>query len=378
MKIQILNSFRGDDVKDIDTTSPEGRGTAAKLIADLLRTGSALFLEQVVNGETYTYRVVGYDQERDKIKLALSPQDRFPEDAVMIRTPKQRGSAKGVPRRHRYAEAAVGNTGMLVSVAPVAGGVDGVEEAEAPSVELTWEGIRHAAAVLCEQRGWHHGCPLPSSTNSSLPLVVAKGAPLYDKSRGGSVNFGEPPGSFVCTASDVDEDVPVKFNEWRPVATRVCLYRDSKGTFQVSWPADHERLHFWLNTIAARAGAMDWNTELVAMSSLQDKITESQWCAYVLSGAFPETSKRSGVTYILRRGLPTLALRITRLEDNKEKRHFLAALCLHPMAYYENTWAGSQPPSDEVIAHLMMIRANEHGFWKRAGQHPLDDPRSGV
>ncbi|MCU1251724.1 MAG: hypothetical protein JWQ49_4753 [Edaphobacter sp.] len=39
------------------------------------------------------------------------------------------------------------------------------------------------------------------------------------------------------------------------------------------WPMAHERLRFWMDTMTVRAGAMDWQTELTAMRSLQEKIT---------------------------------------------------------------------------------------------------------
>jgi len=35
-------------------------------------------------------------------------------------------------------------------------------------------------------------------------------------------------------------------------------------------------------------------------------------------------------------------------------------------------------PTDDVIAHLMLMRADEHGFWKRANQHPLDRLEAGL
>jgi len=107
-------------------------------------------------------------------------------------------------------------------------------------------------------------------------------------------------------------------------------------------------------------------------------LNKMQTESYILNGMFPETSKRSGVTYIFRKGLPTLALRIDKLEDKRERRHFLAALCQHPLAYYADTFAGCTPPTDEVITHLLMMRSDEHRFWKKSGQHPLNDWRSGL
>jgi hypothetical protein len=167
-------------------------------------------------------------------------------------------------------------------------------------------------------------------------------------------------------------------NQWVPDPVRVEVYRDSRETWKVRWPMAHERLRFRMDTMIVRAGAMDWQTELTAMRSLQEKITNGQWGSYLLSGMFPERSARSGVTYILRKGLPTIAVTERKRPDGRMQRKFLAALCLHPLAYYTDTWAGSQPPSDEVMAHLMLIRCDEHAFWKKSGQHPITDPRAAI
>ena len=35
-------------------------------------------------------------------------------------------------------------------------------------------------------------------------------------------------------------------------------------------------------------------------------------------------------------------------------------------------------PTDEVIAHLLMMRGSEEKFWANANQHPIDHPNAGV
>jgi NAD+ synthase (glutamine-hydrolysing) len=35
-------------------------------------------------------------------------------------------------------------------------------------------------------------------------------------------------------------------------------------------------------------------------------------------------------------------------------------------------------PTDEVIAHLLMMRGSEEKFWANANQHPLDRPSAGL
>lgn len=381
MQIQILNSFKGDDVKDISTDTEEGRAKAAKLLAELLKSGSAVFLEREIDGETRTYRVTGYDPATDSLNITI-PLEEFNRDShadgVLAAAPLKAG--RGRPRRHTVEASLPSDSGRAVSVAPVSGGLDAVEESRtAVAPEISWEAIRWGVNKLSEERGWHHGCPMPSATDETHSLVVAKGAPLSDRQPGGLLDFGlGGPRVHVCMDSDLKEDYLERVNSWTPDPVRVEVYRDSEGPFKLRMPVSHERMRFWLDTMAVRAGALDWETEITAMRSLQQKITDGQWGSYVLSGMFPEKSERSGVTYILRKGLPTIAITERKLADGRVRRHFLAALCLHPLAYYTNTWAGSQPPSDEVMAHLLLIRADEHTFWKKAGQHPITDPRAAI
>ena len=56
----------------------------------------------------------------------------------------------------------------------------------------------------------------------------------------------------------------------------------------------------------------------------------------------------------------------------------LACLCMHPIAYYAGSWAGAMCPTDDVIAHLSLMRADEHMFWKRSNQHPPYRPEAGL
>jgi hypothetical protein len=76
---------------------------------------------------------------------------------------------------------------------------------------------------------------------------------------------------------------------------------------------------------------------------------------------------------LFRKGKPTIAIR-----QDEEGGHPLCALCLHPIGYYGDTWAGVMCPTDEAIAHLLMMRGSEEKFWANANQHPIDHPAAGV
>src|SRR5213596_4428728 len=73
--------------------------------------------------------------------------------------------------------------------------------------------------------------------------------------------------------------------------------------------------------------------ERKAQERLAGLIPADAFELYALTGHFPEVSKRSGVTYLFRRGRPTIALR-----QNEEVNYPLCALCLHPIGYYADTW----------------------------------------
>lgn len=245
------------------------------------------------------------------------------------------------------------------------------------TTEIGWEALYRGMAQLCEDRGWHHGVPIPSSIDPKHRIILAPGCPLSDKHIPGiPFAFVHEDGARVCSVREV-EDSTYLVNRWERPAERISIYRDEKGYFKFRETNRCERMRILLDTMTVRYGAMSADSEVTAMRKLQPMLKEGQWDSYVLNGCFPETSKRSGVTYILRKGLPTIAMRETKVEDGV-KRIFLAALCLHGLAYYEDTFAGSYPPTDEVINHLLYIRADERKFWAKSGQHTIDDPRAGI
>jgi hypothetical protein len=136
-------------------------------------------------------------------------------------------------------------------------------------------------------------------------------------------------------------------------------------------------LNFLLNAIRQTTFFGIEEAELKAQTELRALLGEEQRKQWVLTESFYEKGK-SGVIYLVRKGRPTIAFRSspTIVEDGTAEP--LCALCLHPIGWYKNSFAGVMTPTDDVIAHLFMIRGDEHGFWKKANQHPLDIPNSGI
>ena len=246
--------------------------------------------------------------------------------------------------------------------------------------DLTWDDLRAGVHQLCKERGWHHGVPLMSIFDESRRIVLAKGCPLSDKHGHDTPVFMDGKTRVhVCTDTDVNEcvDEPMVVNHWITAPKLIAVGQYSKGAVVEKFDYSRKRLELLLDSMLCQAGAVDAAAEVTALGALAKRVNKSQFDGYLLAGAFPETSKRSGVTYILRKGRPTLAMKMEKVPGG-EKRHFLAALCTHPLGWFEDTWVGAYPPTDEVVANLLAIRADEHAFWKRAVQHSLDDPLAGI
>jgi hypothetical protein len=56
----------------------------------------------------------------------------------------------------------------------------------------------------------------------------------------------------------------------------------------------------------------------------------------------------------------------------------LAVLCMHPIGHFQETFSGAMCPTDDVIAHLMLMRADEHHFWKKSNIHPSWSTNAGL
>jgi hypothetical protein len=129
-----------------------------------------------------------------------------------------------------------------------------------------------------------------------------------------------------------------------------------------------------LSTLGA-SDAWGLEQEHNAVQTLGTLIRHRQLKQYLLTGMFLEKSKRSHVSYLFRRLRPTIAISTRNGTANAKA---LCALCLHPIAYYDGSWAGAMTPTDDVIAALMLMRGDEHMLWKRANQHPISRKDAGV
>lgn len=220
------------------------------------------------------------------------------------------------------------------------------------------EGLRQIAA---ERQDWA-GIPMPLDGQR---LVIEP-------------TFPNAQGLMEIGASETDPDTGWSLiNRWYSLHWRcdILIMRDPDGRIvHGKVPAFHGIGHA-LQTLGA-ADAWGIEQESRAIHLLGELVTHRQFRQYMLTGSFLEKSKRSGVTYLFRRLKPTVACAAGgRPEDSMR---VLACLCMHPIAYYAGSWAGAMVPTDDVIAHLMLMRADEHMFWKRCNQHPPYRPEAGL
>lgn len=135
------------------------------------------------------------------------------------------------------------------------------------------------------------------------------------------------------------------------------------------------KVHHLKHDMQTFGASVAWGIEQesAALRTLGTLVRPHTFKHYLLTGMFLETSPRSGLTYLFRRLKPTVVL------DPKAKHmRILCALCLHPIAYYAGSWAGAMCPTDDVIAHLMLMRGDEPMFWRRANQHAAHRPEAGI
>lgn len=163
-------------------------------------------------------------------------------------------------------------------------------------------------------------------------------------------------------------------NHWRSLHGWNCIIIQDTKTGKI-WGGKLEprnRAVLQVNTMGLSC-VWDIECERRAVAKLQTLVNPHIFAMYELTGAFLETSPRSKLTYMFRRLRPTLAL-----SARTGAMRVIAALCMHPIGFYSGTWGGSMVPTDEVVAHLMMMRGDEKLFWKLANQHPAEYTESGL
>lgn len=253
---------------------------------------------------------------------------------------------------------------------------EAVRELTPEQRERFWERLQAHAF----DQGHFEGAPRPVT---GIRLRIADGHPLKEKLE--AIQTGEA-GAFVCTTEDVDETITVRNRWWsHRLGTWVTTFTENgRPGFSVD-PMEtrgraYKKAKMLLDTIGA-AQQHDVRAELTAVARLGTLLKKGPFESYLTTGSFMERSTRSQAVYLFRRLRPTIVYQpgddpgVPAAERNLIPT---VALCLHPLGYYEDTFAGAMVPTDDVIAHLMLMRGDEHFFWRKANHHTLTDIRSGL
>lgn len=233
---------------------------------------------------------------------------------------------------------------------------------------------------MAEAVGEWQGFPIPVP---DLPVILHDRHPLKENYRRIDEEVSGVEFEIVCGGPDID-DTEYMVNQWFSWSLNctIQIYRNSKGTFHLKIPrspdGSMQRLDLWLNTVGAADG-WDLDAEYKARELLKGMINERQWHQYDLTGAFLESSQKSGLFYLFRRLRPTVCMTSgQRWGKHPDSMRVLAVLCMHPIGYYNKSWGGCLCPTDDVVAHLTHMRGDEANYWRIANQHEPASPEAGI
>jgi hypothetical protein len=214
-----------------------------------------------------------------------------------------------------------------------------------PSVDDT----RRMLNMLADEVGEYAGLPIPVE---GIELVIH---PSY--------RFADIFKKFSAQPSTDEPEVVIR-NRWFSHRLRAdCVVYTEAGRVTFGLLATNP-IDYLLQTLGA-SQSWDLAAEAAAVAKLRTLVKAHTFHHYMLTGTFLETSRRSGITYVFRRLRPTLALSF-----RTGSARILCGLCLHPIGYHRDTWAGCLVPTDDVIAHLILMRGDENDFWRQANHHP--------
>lgn len=222
--------------------------------------------------------------------------------------------------------------------------------------------LRNGLERLAAARQHWAGIPMPLEGEQ---LVVE---PTYPNGAGlASINATEP--------ELIPEGVRERNHWWSERLRCEIVVWDEDG--KVMWGKVPPRSHLGL-ALRTLGCSVAWGIEQEANAQqlLATLLPHRHFKQYLLTGMFLETSKRSGLTYLFRKLRPTIV--IDARDKSAADTRILCALCLHPIAYYSGSWAGGMCPTDDVIAHLMLMRGDEPMLWRRSNQHHPSRSEAGL
>lgn len=353
MTLAVLNIGVGDTKLTFDRDKPEELERTRRIVTDMLKLGYAI-LVKIGGTETKPdfRRATGFDPEHDEYLISDVPAGEAslepPKKLRRGRAPR-RVPAQGTP---------------AVAVARSAGGMsDAADSVEIENLERfdNHAGVRNALRALASERDHWAGIPMPLQ---DMDLVVE---PKYAYAAAfQSLNPPEP--------DDYEKNCTVRNRFWSTWKRReIIVWSEPSG--RIEWGAGGQRGHHFDLDFATMGASVAWGVEqeAAAVQLLAGMLPHHAFKKYLLTGMFLERSARSGLYYVFRRLKPTIAA-----SGSTGEMRIVAALCQHPIAYYSGTWAGAMCPTDDVVAHLTLMRGDEALYWRRCNQHPAWRPEAGL
>lgn len=225
--------------------------------------------------------------------------------------------------------------------------------------------IREMTLAAAHKYDCWAGTPLPIE---SCPLVIEPRYPIQIS------GLYLDDGRLKQVDDDLQEDYCTHRNTFWSSRHRahISVYETHDGKIFHVYKQHNVGLQQLIHTLGA-SDAWNMEAESKALAKLSKLVSARAFKQYFLTGSFLETSAASGVTYMFRKLRPTVAL-----GNHNNDVKVLCCLCLHPIGYYDNSWAGALVPTDDIIAHLTMMRGDERHYWSKAEQHRACYPESGV
>lgn len=222
--------------------------------------------------------------------------------------------------------------------------------------------LRNQLRELARMRSEWAGIPMPLSSER---LVIEPRYPYAALSKIGAPLEDEDPEPGWKVRNSF-------WSTWR--RCEVVIFEEADGRITRAYLPGVHSLSKQLHTLGC-AEAWGIEQESKAVHTLGSLVSHLQFRQYMMTGSFLERSKRSGLYYLFRRLRPTAVI---EAEEGAGESKVRCTLCLHPIGYYAESWAGAMCPTDDVIAHLMMMRGDEPMFWRKANQHPPHRPEAGL
>ena len=147
-------------------------------------------------------------------------------------------------------------------------------------------------------------------------------------------------------------------------------------------PISHENARSRRNVVMfchALLNKSDGDFELRFDPSKPDEVQKAKKISPIsLNAAMPFSCSKGGQFSASANSTSPKTSKSSAARQPSKSQWQLCALCLHPIGYYRDTWTGVMCPTDEVIAHLLMMHSSEETFRANANQHTLDHPAAGV